>query len=428
MASIFVSTRNYSIKGLFTGTYYVEFTDNDGCKFIAPDVILNKIPRVDVKIGTTPPPVCEGQIVTLTAINNDKGTILWSTGSTIFSTDVTKTGLYTVTVTSFDGKCKSSEKVQVTFKPSPKVSITAPSKICFSPKVIQLASSPSGGIWQGPNVSATGVFKVPTFGIYAVRYEVNQNGCPGFDTKEITVQDAPVIDLGIDKSICKSANDFIGVTNLAGIAYRWNTGENTPKILPQRSGNFILTATKGLCNSSDTVVVTLLPTPLVFLRSEIPLCVPDRLPVRINAGGGGTGLTYKWQPTGETIPQISVSTIGTYSVEVTNSFGCKSSAKTNVVDRCEPSILVPDIFTPNNDALNNNFQVFTSHIKEYNLMIYNRWGELIFTAKTPEDRWDGKYKGVPVKPDSFAWVITYVPEYFPERGTVKKQGAVTVAW
>lgn len=427
MASIFVSTGKYAIKGLFTGTYYLEFADNDGCKFISNDVILNKIPRVDVKIGTPPPPVCEGQIVTLTAINNDSGTILWSTGSTIFSTDVTKTGLYTVTVTSFDGKCKSSEKVQVTFKSSPKVSITAPSKICFTPKPTQLIGSPTGGIWQGPNVSATGVFSVPMFGIYAVRYEVNQNGCTGFDTKEITVQDAPVIDLGADRSICRSVNDLIGVTNLVGITYRWNTGDNTPKILPEKSGKYILTATKGLCRTVDTVVVTLLPAPLVTLRSEIPLCIPDKLPVRLNAGGG-SGLTYKWQPTGETTPQIMVSTIGTYSVEVTNSFGCKTPAQTNVVDRCEPSILVPDIFTPNGDVLNNNFEVFTSHIKEYNLKIYNRWGELIFTAKTPEDRWDGKYKGIPVKPDSFAWVITYLPEYFPERGLLRKEGAVTVAW
>ena len=427
MASIFVSTGKYAIKGLIVGKYYVEFIDNDGCKYISPDIILNKIPRTDVKLSPTPPPVCEGEKITLTAFDNASGTIKWSTGETTLSINVTKTGLYTVTVTSLDAKCKSSEKVQVNFKPSPKVSITAPSKLCFTPKPIQLVGTPTGGIWQGANVSATGVFKVPMFGIYAVRYELAQNGCVGVNTKEITVQDAPVIDLGIDKSICRSATDLIGVTTLPGITYRWNTGEDNSKIQPERSGRYILSATKGLCKTADTIVVTILPSPSLSLRGEIPLCVPDRLPIRINAGGG-TGLTYKWQPTGETTSQISVSTIGVYSVVVTNSFGCPATAQTNVVDRCEPSILVPDIFTPNGDALNNNFEVFTAHIKEFNLMIYNRWGELIFTAKNPEDRWDGKYKGIPVKPDSFAWVITYVPEYFPERGMLRKQGAVTVAW
>ena len=62
------------------------------------------------------------------------------------------------------------------------------------------------------------------------------------------------------------------------------------------------------------------------------------------------------------------------------------------------------------------------------MKIYNRWGELIFTSKNHEDRWDGKYKGVLVKPDSFAWVITYVPFYYPEEGLKRKEGAVTVVW
>ncbi|MDZ7900239.1 MAG: gliding motility-associated C-terminal domain-containing protein [Arcicella sp.] len=428
MSSIFVSTGRYTIKDLITGTYYLELTDNNGCKFITNDVTINKIPRTDIRLSPPPPSECEGVKVRLTALNNNSGTIRWSTGETTLNIDVDKTGLYVVTLTSLDGKCITSDRTQVNFKPAPRVNITSPSRFCFSTKPVQLVGTPAGGTWQGANVSSTGVFTVPMFGIYQVRYEVNQNGCTGFYSQDITVQDAPTIDLGVDKSICRNDNTtLVGIDNLVGVTYRWNTGENTPKILPERSGRYILTATKGLCRTLDTVVVTLLPAPVVSLKSEVSLCVPSTLPVRLNPGGGA-GLTYRWQPNGETTPQISVSTIGIYSVIATNSFGCKTPAQTNVIDRCEPSILVPNIFTPNADATNDGFQVFTNYIKEYNLKIYNRWGELVFTAKDPEDRWDGKYKGVPVKPDSFAWVITYVPEYFPDQGLQRKEGAVTVAW
>jgi gliding motility-associated-like protein len=428
MSSIFVSTGRYSIKDLITGTYYIEFTDNNGCKFISNDIIVNKIPRTDIKLSPPPPSECEGVKVRLTALNNNTGTIKWSTGETTLNIDVDKTGLYVVTLTSLDGKCITSDRTQVTFKPAPKVNITSPSVFCFSPKTTQLVGTPAGGIWQGANVSASGVFSVPMFGIYQVRYEVTQNGCTGFYVQDITVRDAPIIDLGLDRSICRDDNNNpIGVDNLVGVTYRWNTGDNISKIVPERSGRYILTATKGLCRTVDTVVVSLLPAPVISLKSETSLCVPSTLPVRLNPGGG-TGLTYQWQPTGETTPQISVSTIGIYSVVATNSFGCKTPAQTNVINRCEPSILVPNIFTPNADATNDGFQVFTNYIKEYNLKIYNRWGELVFTAKNPDDRWDGRYKGVPVKPDSFAWVITYVPEFFPEEGLQRKEGAVTVAW
>jgi gliding motility-associated-like protein len=427
MSSIFVSKGKYIIRGFIAGTYYIEFVDNSGCKFISNDIVLNKISRTDISLLPAPTGKCEGEKITLSPLNYTDGSIKWSTGATTLNIDVTQTGLYTVTITSTDGKCISTAKTQVTFKVSPKVSISAPSRLCLTPNPTQLVGSPSGGIWQGSNVNSTGVFSASAIGVYAIKYQLTQNGCTGVADREITVLDAPIISLGPDKSICRSANDFIGVSSETNVTYRWSSGETTPTILPERAGRYILTATKGLCRNSDTVIVNILPTPFISLRSEIPLCVPASIPVRIDAGGG-VGLTYKWQPTGETTRQITVSTVGTYSVVVTNTYGCSTPAQTNVIDRCDPAILVPDIFTPNGDKLNDDFQVFHFYIKDYDLKIYNRWGELIFTSKNVDDRWDGKYKGVLVKPDSFAWVITYTPEYFPEQGLQRKEGAVTVAW
>ena len=427
MASIFVSAGKYTIKGLIEGTYYVEFRDNSGCKFISNDIKLNKIPRIDISLLPAPTSKCEGEKITLSPLNYTDGSIKWSTGATTLNIDVTQNGTYTVTITSTDGKCISSAKTNVLFKVSPKVSLTAPSRLCLTPTPTQLSATPTGGTWQGSNVSNTGIFKASAIGIYAVKYVLTQNGCTGSSDKEITVLSAPSINLGPDKSLCRGVTDFIGVTPLTGINYRWNTGESSPTIFPERSGKYILTATKDLCRSSDTISVNILPIPSVSLRGEIPLCIPANLPVKIDAGGG-VGLTYLWNPTGQTTKQISVSTIGNYSVLVTNSVGCTTIAQTKVIDRCDPSILVPTIFTPNGDNSNDNFQVFPLYIRDYDLKIFNRWGELIFTSKTPEDRWDGKYKGTLVKPDSFAWVITYTPEYFPERGLQRKEGAVTVAW
>jgi len=427
MASIFVSTGNYTIKGLKVGTYYIEFKDNSGCKFISNDLKLNKIPRTDISLLPTPTGKCEGEKITLSPLNYTNGSIKWSTGATTLNIDVTQSGLYIVTITSTDGKCISSAKTNVLFNVSPKVSLTAPSRLCLTPNPTQLIGSPAGGIWQGTNVSNTGIFMASAIGIYAVKYKLTQNGCTGNSSKEITVLDTPVINLGPDKSICRGVTDSIGVTPVTGISYRWSSGENTSIISPESSGKYILTATKDICSATDTISVNILPVPYILLRDETPICIPANLPVKIDAGGG-VGLTYLWNPTGQTTKQISVSSIGVYTVFVTNSVGCSTTAKTTVIDRCDPSILVPTIFTPNGDNNNDDFQVFPFYISDFDLKIYNRWGELIFTSKTPNDRWDGKYKGTLVKPDSFAWVITYIPEYFPQRGLQRKEGAVTVAW
>jgi gliding motility-associated-like protein len=427
MSSIFVKTGEYAIKGLLEGIYYLEFKNIDGCQFMSNDINLTKVPRKDISFLPAPAGKCEGDKITLSPLNYIDGSIRWSTGATTLNIDVVTNGTYTVTITSTDGKCISSANTPVTFKPSPKVSITAPSRLCLTPASTQLVGTPVGGTWQGSNVNASGVFKASAIGVYAINYELTQNGCAGKAKVEITVLDAPILNLGPDKNICRGNAEFIGVTSETGITYRWNTGETTPKISPERSGKYVLTATKGICPTVDDVTITVLPTPYVNLRDEIPFCVPANLPVRIDAGGGA-GLSYLWTPGGQTTRQISVNNIGIYSVKVTNSSGCPTTVQTKVIDRCDPSILVPDIFTPNGDGSNDNFQVFPFYIKEYDLKIFNRWGELIFTSRNPEDRWDGKYKGILVKPDSFAWVITYVPEYFPEQGLRRKEGAVTVAW
>jgi gliding motility-associated-like protein len=429
MSSIFVKTGEYSIKGLLEGTYYLEFKNVDGCQFTSNDITLTKVPRKDISLLPAPTGKCEGDKITLSPLNYTDGSIKWNTGATTLNIDVVKNGTYTVTITSTDGKCISSANTPVVFKISPKVSITAPGRLCLTatPTTAQLAVNLNGGVWQGSNVNSTGLLSVSAIGIYAVKYELTQNGCKGQDSKEITVLDAPRFDLGPDKSLCRNSTDVIGITPETGITYRWNTGETVSKISPERSGKYVLTATKGLCRTTDDINITVLPSPFVSLRDEIPLCVPSTLPARLDAGAG-IGLSYLWTPGGQTTRQISVNNIGIYSVKVTNSVGCPTTAQTKVIDRCDPSILVPDIFTPNGDGNNDTFQVFPLYISDYDLKIFNRWGELIFTSKSPEDRWDGKYKGILVKPDSFAWVITYVPRYYPDEGLKRKEGAVTVAW
>jgi gliding motility-associated-like protein len=428
MASIFVKNGEYAIKGLFEGTYYIDFRNAEGCQFTSPNITLSKVPRTDVSLLPAPTGKCEGDSVKLSPLNYKDGSIRWSTGATTLNISVVTTGKYTVTVTSSDGKCRSTANSNVVFTPSPKVNITAPSRLCLTPFPTQLIASPSGGTWAGSNVNSAGVFTINAVGIYEVRYEVTQSGCKGKDRKEITVLDAPIFELGPDKSLCRGNTDFIGVaTPQTGVNYRWSSGENTPTIFPERTGKYTLTATKGLCRTLDDITVTILPSPFVNLKDEIPLCVPSTLPVRLDAGGG-VGLSYLWTPGGQKTRQISVNNIGNYSVKVTNTSNCSTTAQTKVIDRCDPSILVPEIITPNGDNLNDNFQVFPFYIKEYDLKIFNRWGELIFTSRSPEDRWDGKYKGILVKPDSFAWVITYIPEYFPEQGLKRKEGAVVVVW
>lgn len=70
-------------------------------------------------------------------------------------------------------------------------------------------------------------------------------------------------------------------------------------------------------------------------------------------------------------------------------------------------IMVPNAFTPNGDSYNQTFQPVLFEDQEYELFIYNRWGELIHYDKSVNANWDGRYNGVEVLDDVYIWKIIY---------------------
>ncbi len=89
---------------------------------------------------------------------------------------------------------------------------------------------------------------------------------------------------------------------------------------------------------------------------------------------------------------------GTYSVQliVTNENGCVDTILSDVT--IHEGLLISNTFTPNGDGINDYFMVPSSGITEYHIMIYNRWGTLVFESDAPSVTWDGKTKAGLVLP------------------------------
>lgn len=67
------------------------------------------------------------------------------------------------------------------------------------------------------------------------------------------------------------------------------------------------------------------------------------------------------------------------------------------------SVYIPNTFTPNGDGINDTFGVKGQEIGQFQLMVYNRWGELIFVSSDPNVQWDGKFKGHDVQEGTYAY-------------------------
>jgi gliding motility-associated-like protein len=433
---------SYLIKDLTPGIYVVEFSDALDCKFTLEAITVGLAPKTKVKIN---PAVskCEGEDILLesglTTIPAGAD-LLWNTGEKTPTITIKTAGTYTVTLSESSGLCRSTDQTAVTFKPAPVVNLGGALEVCTGSVPINLVASPTGGTWTGTNVSSTGTYTpTATVGTKDVlTYTVTAtNGCDGKGTKEISKKLAPSVNLGPDRDFCNNGFDSLrnlSINTALGIRYKWSSGQSSPAIFPTNSGKYTLTVSQNGCSINSSVNVNVLPVPYVSLKSIYELCLYEARPISIETGQV-SGNTYSWffnnNPiAGQTTSKISASNIGTYAVEVKNIEGCYARKKALVIDLCNPFILVPDIFTPNADAKNNFFEIFPKYkIKDFKLQIYNRWGELVFISNRMDDAWDGTFGGKPVKPDSYAWVISYVPNEpnVPEE-TRYLRGAVTVAW
>jgi gliding motility-associated-like protein len=87
------------------------------------------------------------------------------------------------------------------------------------------------------------------------------------------------------------------------------------------------------------------------------------------------------------------SVAGCYYITAIDSFNNESEPSNEVcVDNC-PIYILPNVFTPGGDGLNDELTPFPyRYVEKIDLYVYNRWGELVFETNDPRIAWDGSHK------------------------------------
>lgn len=100
---------------------------------------------------------------------------------------------------------------------------------------------------------------------------------------------------------------------------------------------------------------------------------------------------------------------GTYYVTLVASsyLGCTDTVTKEVVVMPEVIIYAPNTFTPDGDEFNQTWRVYIEGVDEFDfeLQIFNRWGEVIWESHDVNAAWDGTYNGAPVPVGSYTWLI-----------------------
>ena len=68
-------------------------------------------------------------------------------------------------------------------------------------------------------------------------------------------------------------------------------------------------------------------------------------------------------------------------------------------------VYIPNAFTPNADKINDFYVTPSEYIKDYEISIYNRWGEKVFQTTDITKHWDGNYLGEAAQQDAYAVIV-----------------------
>jgi gliding motility-associated-like protein len=262
-------------------------------------------------------------------------------------------------------------------------------------------------------------------GNYTVTLTVTEPVCGTSDQAIFPLTLLGQLDLSLppNRFICyyEESTDLSAVDPGPGTTYLWSTGETSPSIEVSTPGVYAVTAFFNNCSYTHEVELSVGPERPVFRTLEF--CEGSNQYLEIPAGGGSW---YSWC-TGETTQGITIQDGGEYCFEYADENGCLQEGHiTATLNAYSPSVFIPNAFTPDGDGMNDAFRAEGDGIREFELTVWNRWGDEIFRSADIQAYWDGSWQGQEhyVQNEVYTYQVKYRGECNPEK--VEKVGYVTL--
>jgi len=145
--------------------------------------------------------------------------------------------------------------------------------------------------------------------------------------------------------------------------------------------------------------------PVFNLEADTSYCFP--IIGKVILGAGVSAKSYQWW-SGSSDVRETVSAPGTYWLTLSNGKNCTYTDTVTIKGACNAtSFHFPNAFTPNKDGINDTYTAVGENITEYKMMIFDRWGELLFESTDIGAGWDGTYKSNLVPADLYVACFTF---------------------
>jgi len=411
------------ISNLTAQMYSVTITDANGCSAVATVAITQpSAVAVAVSVDDT---ICPGQNTTISA-NASGGinpyTYFWQPNvgfGNAQTVNPSSTTTYTAIVTDANG-CTTTADVKISvYTMNIALTVNATPGICIGQSATLAATVTGNNIsdyyWSNNLVNSTGPFTVSptTTTTYSVTV-VNVCGATTGSFATIIVHPMPQITIPPQTAVsCDKATLQFSDANSAnsGSTYVWNFGDGYSSVQANSSHTYTQTGTYivmvtvtspyGCSSSAQTnCVVEVLPSPDADFTSDPPLETTIINPSFRFFDQSTNANHWHWDfgddhYSSEQNPMHTYAEKGIYTVKLVtlNAIGCIDSIIKTVEVQPQFTFYIPNTFTPNGDNANETFSGKGEEITEYEMLIFDRWGNKIFQTNDLNFGWDGRANG-----------------------------------
>lgn len=346
-------------------------------------------------------------------------------------------GTYTVVVTDAVG-CTDTEEVTITTSAAEEIDISSSTSnqfYCVGDSVTLTGSLASvdfdGAEWTDANGNVIGsgeeISILPSDTVSYSVMALTDLGCP---VEGIFTLIPSQIEATIDGPIEVCLGEEIEYNSLVSvgdaISYEWmpstivvgNNDQSNVIISPTSDMDLTLQVTNSEgCTFTASQPITILSVGLITIVAD-PESLAFGQSSQLSVTPNLPGYSYSWSPAEDfddpfsPTPIVTPSSIGDieYTVEVTSPDGCVDFRTITILVEETPcsvdNIHVPNMFTPNGDSHNDVFTVYTNVQDEKRLIVFDRWGEIVFDSELEGSfTWDGTYEGVALNPDVYGYCV-----------------------
>lgn len=325
-----------------------------------------------------------------------------TTNSSLFALDDFYFGLYSISV----------ENINVRVESLPNVNATEDFDLCIgTSKILGVVTDAPLTVKWSPeyNINNSSSLTPEVNPVITTKYFVSASslaGCKSEDSVLVTVRPKPVFSINpVTSNVCEG--NELKIMASGGSSYQWlNAGTNDPtgqevRIIPDESGSYSVIISDEFCNMIDTLSSSVIVNPLPHMSVSKSNDIDCKTSIARIEVSGVDRVDWMADPTiietGMDFIRVAPFKNTVYFMAGYDQNGCmvEDSVLISVSNTGSDELTkIPNAFSPNMDGKNDCFGGLNlGALSDFQLTIWNRWGQKVFQTGTQSNCWDGRFNG-----------------------------------